>query len=56
MPGFYAIVGSNIYADQVYLNDTLFLDYAEILIGQGTVFSGKNSVLTSAHDLKILQL
>jgi maltose O-acetyltransferase len=51
MPGFCAVIGKNIFAKNVYLNDTLFLDYAPIEIGEGTVFSGRNSVLTSTHDL-----
>lgn len=50
LPGFSAIIGKNIFARNVYLNDTVFLDYAPIEIGEGTVFSGKNSVLTSTHD------
>jgi maltose O-acetyltransferase len=49
-PGFSAILGKYIYADDVYLNDTIFLDYAPIKIGKGTVFSGKNALITSTHD------
>lgn len=50
LPGFSAILGNNIYAENVYLNDTKFLDYAPIKIGRGTVFSGKNTLITSTHD------
>lgn len=50
LPGFSAIVGENIYAEDVYLNDTKFLDYAPIKVGSGTVFSGGNILITSTHD------
>jgi len=50
LPGFSAIVGENIYAEDVYINDTVFLDIAPIRIGKGTVFSGKNTLITSTHD------
>lgn len=50
LPGFSAIIGENIYAKDVYINDTVFLDYAPIKIGKGTVFSGKNILITSTHD------
>lgn len=50
LPGFSAIIGENIHAEDVYINDTVFLDYAPIKIGKGTVFSGKNTLITSTHD------
>ena len=50
LPGFSAIIGSNIYAEDVYLNNTKFLDYADVKIGNGTVFSGNNTLITSTHD------
>lgn len=51
LPGFGAILGDNIFAESVYLNDTKFLDYAPIKIGKGTVFSGGNAIITSTHDI-----
>lgn len=50
-PGFTCVLG-NIYCENVYLNDTVFLDYAPIYIGEGTQFSGKNTVITSTHSLQ----
>lgn len=50
LPGFSAILGENIYAEDVYLNDTVFLDYAPIKVGSNTVFSGSNVLITSTHD------
>ena len=50
LPGFSAIIGENIHAEDVYINDTVFLDYAPIKIGKGTVFSGNNILITSTHD------
>jgi maltose O-acetyltransferase len=51
-PGFYAVVGSNLVAERANLNDTTFIDYAPITIGENTAFSGQNLVLTSTHDLQ----
>lgn len=50
LPGFSAILGINLFAENVYLNDTKFFDYAPIKIGRGTVFSGNNILITSSHD------
>ena len=50
-PGFSAIIGTNIYAKNVNLNDTKILDYAKVIIGEGTSFSGENIILTSTHDI-----
>lgn len=51
IPGFRYLYG-NIYAKNVALNDTFFLDYAPVYIGEGTKFSLENMVITSAHDRK----
>lgn len=40
----------NIYAKNAYLGDTFFLDYAPIYIGERTVFSFENLVITGTHD------
>jgi len=50
LSGFSAVMGENIFAKNVYINDTKFLDFAPITIGKGTVFSGKNTLITSTHD------
>lgn len=42
----------NIYGKNLVLNDTFFLDYAPIYIGEGTKFSFENMVITSTHDRK----
>ena len=41
----------NIHGKNVSLNDTFFVDYANVYIGPGTSFSFQNMVLTSTHDL-----
>jgi maltose O-acetyltransferase len=51
-PGFFAFYGKNIYANNVYLGDTFFLDYAPIFIGENTKFSLQNIVITGSHDKK----
>jgi maltose O-acetyltransferase len=47
--GFLAFYGYNIFAKNVVLNDTLFLDYAPIYIGENTKFSLQNLVITGSH-------
>lgn len=48
--------GISFTSGQVYcegvagLNDTFFVDYAPIYIGEGAGFSFKNTVITSTHD------
>lgn len=49
-PGFRYFYG-NIVADNVYVSDTFFIDYAQVTIGSGTVFSRENIVITGTHDL-----
>jgi len=50
-PGFRYYYGKNIYAKNVALSNTLFVDYAPIAIGEGTAFSKDNKVITGSHDL-----
>lgn len=48
-PGFYAVVPKNLEAKDVNLNDTVFINYALVTIGDGTKFFGENLLLTSTH-------
>jgi acetyltransferase-like isoleucine patch superfamily enzyme len=51
IPGFKCFYG-NIHAGGVVsLCDTIFVDYANIFIGEGTGFSYQNMVITSNHDM-----
>lgn len=47
-PGFRFFYG-NIHAKNVYFNDTFFLDYAPIYIGENSNFSFENIVITATH-------
>lgn len=49
-PGFRFYYGKNIHAKHVSFGNTLFEDYADITIGEGTAFSKDNKVLTGTHD------
>ena len=49
-PGFYLVIDEYLYAKNVNLNDTVFINYAPIIIGCGTKFSGGNLILTSNHQ------
>lgn len=49
-PGFYAVIPNYLIANNVNLNDTVFINYAPIKIGDGTRFSGENLLLTSTHQ------
>jgi maltose O-acetyltransferase len=40
----------NIHANNAFLSDTFFLDYAPIYIGENSRFSFDNMVITSYHD------
>ena len=51
IPGFRTLY-ANIYAKNVALGDTFFIDYAPIYIGEGSKFSFNNIVITSTHNLK----
>lgn len=51
IPGFRYLYG-NIHGQNIALNDTFFLDYAPVYIGEGTKFSLENMVITSSHDAK----
>lgn len=42
----------NIIAQDAFLGDTFFIDYAPIYIGSGTKFSFGNILITGEHDLK----
>lgn len=53
-PGFKCLRG-NIIADEASLNDTFFVDYANIYVGKGTGFSFQNIVITSTHDLRSME-
>lgn len=49
-PGFRFFYG-NIYAKNVYFNDTFFLDYAPIYVGENSNFSFENIVITATHKV-----
>jgi len=49
-PGFRFFYG-NIFAKNVYFNDTFFLDYAPIYIGENSSFSFENIVITATHKI-----
>lgn len=51
-PGFSAIIGKNVFCENAYLNDTVIFDYAPVDIGKGTIFSGKNTLITSTHTFE----
>jgi len=48
-PGFTCLYG-NIHARNVFLGNTVFFDYAPIYIGEKTMFSYDNMVITSSHQ------
>jgi len=50
-PGFTSLYG-NIHAKNVFLGDTVFFDYAPVYIGEKTMFSYDNMVITSSHQYK----
>lgn len=49
-PGFLSLYG-NIYAENVFLGDTVFFDYAPVYIGENTRLSFENVIITSKHRL-----
>jgi len=49
-PGFRFFYG-NIYVKNVFLNDTFFLDYAPVYIGENSNFSFDNIVITATHKI-----
>jgi acetyltransferase-like isoleucine patch superfamily enzyme len=51
IPGMRFLYG-NIYAENAFLCDTFFVDYAPIYIGEGARFSFDNMIITSSHSLK----
>lgn len=50
IPGFRYLFG-NICAKKSFLCDTFFMDYDKITIGEKTMFSYGNIVITSKHDI-----
>lgn len=54
-PGFRFIYG-NIFAKNCGLNDTFFLDYAPIYIGERTNFGWENIVITAFHDRQNIKI
>lgn len=50
--GFKCIAGNIFCMDNVNLNDTFFVDYVPIFIGNNVSFSFRNILITSVHDLK----
>lgn len=48
-PGFYAVIAENLKANNSNLNDTVFINYAQISIGENTRFFGQSLLLTSSH-------
>lgn len=48
-PGFYAVSMGNLVAERANLNDTVFINYAPVTVGENTRFSGENLILTSTH-------
>ncbi len=53
-PGFTCLYG-NIFSEGASLSDTFFVDYANIYIGEGTGFSYRNMVITSNHEMGLMQ-
>lgn len=49
-PGFYSVIPEYLFAKNVNLNDTVFINYAPVTIGSGSRFSGENLLLTSTHS------
>lgn len=49
-PGFRCMAGRLHFIGQASLSDTLFVDYAPIMIGDNVGFSFRNVVLTSTHN------
>jgi maltose O-acetyltransferase len=49
-PGFRFFYG-NIYAKNVDFNDTFFLDYAPVYVGENSSFSFENIVITATHEM-----
>ena len=49
-PGFYAVAPEKLSAKKANLNDTIFINYAPIFIGEGAKFFGENLLLTSTHQ------
>jgi len=47
-----SFVYGKIYAKNVLLSDTEFVDFSPIYIGEGTKFMHNNMVITTHHDLK----
>lgn len=50
IPGFLCFYGNLYVGNNVTLDDTFFLDYVPIYIGDNTRFSFQNMVITSEHD------
>lgn len=49
-PGFYAVVPEYLQAKDANLNDTVLINYAPVIVGANTRFSGENLLLTSSHQ------
>ena len=49
-PGFYSVIPEFLTACDVNLNDTVFINYAPVIVGSGSSFSGENLLLTSTHS------
>lgn len=49
-PGFSCLYG-NVFGGPASVQDTRFIDYANVYVGTGTGFSFENIVITSTHDL-----
>jgi maltose O-acetyltransferase len=50
--GFRCMAGRLHFKGHASLSDTLFVDYAPIMIGENVAFSFRNAVLTSTHNRK----
>jgi len=51
-PGFRCMAGRLHFKGSASLSDTLFVDYAPIMIGENVGFSFRNTVITSTHNRK----
>jgi acetyltransferase-like isoleucine patch superfamily enzyme len=54
--GFYVVNPDLIYAKDCNLNDTVFINYSPVYVGEKTSFFGKVTVITSYHDFHDLNV
>ena len=54
--GFFVVNSKLIYASDCNLNDTVFINYSPVFIGEKTSFFGNVAVITSFHDFHDLNI